>query len=213
MFGELKVDRIGAKLARNLALNWEEARDDRVTENREFLYNYFSDLVWSIHQNGWNFGNHRTTQRIVFLCFYHSFDLVVERLLECSSHGSSLQGVVVVSLPFVDPISCAAGGDSSALENVTRNAFCSYLRLFVLETPSYSLPSKSTPKTETILEWREMSEEYGLARVREGENVWYLGKVVQGSKQRRKQKREYFGNVASRLNNYGCRGLGVCFTG
>lgn len=202
----MKVDRIGAKLARNLALNWEEARDDRVTENREFLYNYFSDLVWSIHQNGWNFGNHRTTQRIVFLCFYHSFDLVVERLLECSSHGSSLQGVVVVSLPFVDPISCAAGGDSSALENVTRNAFCSYLRLFVLETPAYSLPSKSTPKTETVLEWRELSEEYGLARVREGKNVWYLGKVVQGSKQRRKQKREYFGNVANRLNNYGCRG-------
>ena len=209
----MKVDRLGAKLAQNLALNWGEAKDERVTENREFLNNYFSDLVWSIHQHGWNLGNHRTTQRIVFLCFYHSFDIVVDRLLECSSTSSSLQGVVVVSLPYVDPISCALGGTDSALENVTRNAFCSYLRLFLLETPSYSLPSKSTSKTETVLEWRELNKDYGLVRLHEGENVWYVGKVVQGSKRKRKQKREYFGNVVNRLDNYGCRCCRVCLTG
>lgn len=206
VFCEEKVERVAGQLAHGLALNWGEASEERVTENREFLFNFFSEVVWSIDDNCWNYGNRRTTQRIVFLCFYRSFGVVLKRLVESSLlQPECFRGVVVVSLPFVDPIHCAAPKSQSHLEHVTLNAFCAYLRqLFVLVVPPLAFPSSSTSRTEGVLEKRIISDDYWMVRIDDDAQSWMVGRVVRGSKRRRKQKREYFGNVTNRLENYGC---------
>ena len=206
VFGEEKVERMGSQLAHGLALNWGEASEERVTENREFLFNFFSEVVWSIDDTRWNYGTRRTTQRIVFLCFYRSFAVVLQRLVESSLlQPECFRGVVVVSLPFVDPIHCAAPKPQSRLDIVTVNTFCAYLRqLFVLVVPPLTFPSTSTSQTERVLEKRIINNDYWMVRVDDGKRSWMVGRVVRGSKRRRKQKREYFGIVTNRLANYGC---------
>lgn len=113
-------------------MNWSEANDSVVVYNRQYLYNYFSQVVWNITPSQWAFTRGRDSSRVLLFCFFSSFSIVLQRLIEtCCHEENCYKNVVIICLPYKDPIAQIQSHSSSMIENAYRCCYHSYLTSFL----------------------------------------------------------------------------------
>lgn len=139
-------------LAHDLPLNWGDADASVITANRQYLYNYFSQVVWSFPESGWPFLQGEKTSRILFFCFGKSFTIALQRLIEnCVYEDGCFKQLVLIGLPYPDPISQVDTQSLPALENAYRMCYSSYITSFLYaETPTESEKSHHRPPSEKL---------------------------------------------------------------
>ena len=119
-------------------MNWSEATSSIVLSNRQFLYNYFSQVLWSGSSSYWPISSLQSNSHVFFFCFYKSFPITLKRLLEnCLYEPDCYKNFTIICLPYQDIISQLPSKQSSIhlLENAYLLYYHSLLSSFLFSPP------------------------------------------------------------------------------
>lgn len=189
-------------MARDLAVNCGTGAKDVIAENRQYLYNYFSTVLWSCEPNSNRFSERAESGRILLFLFSQAFPVVLHRMVESSClEGDCFKNMVIIAIPMMDPISHAPrekmeSVTMSLLEGmlvslvgaqITERAYFGHCEMEGKE-PVFELGGKLTSE----LQWVKM------------EGKWFIGHVMEGTNKWRERKWEYLQHVIHRLNFNQC---------
>ncbi|KAK8828207.1 hypothetical protein WA538_002719 [Blastocystis sp. DL] len=197
VFRSSKLHRIGGDVARDLAVNCGSGANDAIVENRQYLYNYFSTVLWSCEPNSSRFSERTESGRILLFLFSQAFPVVLHRLVESSClEGDCFKNMVIIAIPMIDPISHSPREKMESvtmclLEGMLRSLVgaqiteCAYFGHRKMEgnEPDFEMGGKLLGE----LQWVKM------------EGKWFIGRVMEGTNKWREQKWEYLQHVIHRL--------------
>ena len=189
-------------MARDLAVNCGSGANDAIVENRQYLYNYFSTVLWSCEPNSSRFSERTESGRILLFLFSQAFPVVLHRLVESSClEGDCFKNMVIIAIPMIDPISHSPREKMESvtmclLEGMLRSLVgaqiteCAYFGHREMEgnEPDFEMGGKLLGE----LQWVKM------------EGKWFIGRVMEGTNRWREQKWEYLQHVIHRLEFNQC---------
>ena len=219
LFGIPKRHRCGEDLAHDLPLNQGDTSDESVIENRQFLFNYFSNMVWSMDSDSRQFtqpsssSSSNPTRTLVFL-FYRAFPIALHRIMENSSlDDDCFNNLILISIPIIDPVSHAL---PQQLDSVYMACYEGYLHSLLCAeiTPTTSPPLvKDTP--DFVIDSQGViahhHHPHGCGSGCSSDYVWvnsegkdFIGVVVRGDESKRERHWKYLKMIIHRLDVNEC---------
>lgn len=198
-------------------MNWNEATSSIVLSNRQFLFNYFSQVLWSGSYAYWPISSLQSNSHVFFFCFYKSFPITLKRLLEnCLYEPDCYKNFTIICLPYQDIISQLPSKQSSLhlLENAYLLYYHSLLSSFLFaKTPTIKTLSikSSSSSSSSIQQIHHLHSSYYLVQKSQKFilivlliNRWFIARMIEGTQQKRQTLYKYLQYAFKRLTTYGC---------
>ena len=180
-------------------------------------------MVWTYENSSWFIHpSHDNETRFILFCFYKSFPITLQRLVEnCCYSPNCFHNVILVCLPFPDPLSGLDDPSIATIENAYLLTYSVYLNSFVTaEIPNVQCISQNPPISKPVeIEVEKINQQYYFVKKQSKYSTvfnmcncrWYVSSILKGTQRRRTQLRRYIAFINSRLSDLGCTVLGAIY--